>query len=65
MAGVCVRHWNLRSPQASRDLSVIEAPDERMEALAIAVALRAVLETPEKTAALVTPDRAPGPARFA
>jgi ATP-dependent helicase/nuclease subunit B len=39
-------------------LSVIEAADEREEALAIAVALREVLETPGKTAALVTPDRA-------
>jgi ATP-dependent helicase/nuclease subunit B len=40
------------------DLAVIEAADERQEALAIAVALREVLETPDKTAALVTPDRA-------
>ncbi len=39
-------------------VSVIEAPDERTEALAIAVALREVLETEGKTAALVTPDRA-------
>jgi ATP-dependent helicase/nuclease subunit B len=39
-------------------ISVIEAPDERTEALAIAVALREVLETDGKTAALVTPDRA-------
>jgi ATP-dependent helicase/nuclease subunit B len=40
------------------NVSVIEAPDERMEALAIAVALREVLETDGKMAALVTPDRA-------
>jgi ATP-dependent helicase/nuclease subunit B len=40
------------------DVCVIEAPDERTEALAIAVALREVLETDGKTAALVTPDRA-------
>jgi ATP-dependent helicase/nuclease subunit B len=40
------------------NVSVIEAPDERSEALAIAVALREVLETDGKTAALVTPDRA-------
>ena len=39
-------------------VSVIEAPDERLEALAIAVALREVLETEGRTAALVTPDRA-------
>ncbi len=42
---------------ALQDVSVIEAQDEREEALAIAVALREVLETEEKTAALVTPDR--------
>ena len=39
-------------------LSVIEAADEREEALAIAIALRGVLETKNETAALVTPDRA-------
>jgi ATP-dependent helicase/nuclease subunit B len=39
-------------------LSMIEAADEREEALAIAVALRETLETPDQTAALITPDRA-------
>jgi ATP-dependent helicase/nuclease subunit B len=39
-------------------LSVIEATDEREEALAIAIALRGVLENGNETAALVTPDRA-------
>jgi ATP-dependent helicase/nuclease subunit B len=39
-------------------VTVMEAADERDEALAIAVALREVLETPDRTAALVTPDRA-------
>ncbi len=38
-------------------VSAIVAPTRREEATAIAVALRAVLEVPEKTAALVTPDR--------
>ena len=38
-------------------LSLIEAPDQRGEALAIALALRGVVETPGETAALVTPDR--------
>jgi len=38
-------------------LSLIEAPDQRSEALAIALALRGVLEIPGETAALVTPDR--------
>jgi ATP-dependent helicase/nuclease subunit B len=39
-------------------LAVVEAADEREEALAAAVALREVLEEPGRTAALVTPDRA-------
>lgn len=38
-------------------LAVLEAADEREEALAIAVALRETLATPGATAALVTPDR--------
>lgn len=38
-------------------LSLVEASDERHEALVVAVALREVLETPGKTAALVTADR--------
>jgi ATP-dependent helicase/nuclease subunit B len=43
---------------AMKDVSVVEAPDERLEAVAIAVALRETLERDNKTAALVTPDRA-------
>ncbi|MGZ5896261.1 MAG: double-strand break repair protein AddB [Xanthobacteraceae bacterium] len=39
-------------------ISVIEAAHADEEALAIAIALRESLETPGKTAALVTPDRA-------
>ena len=38
-------------------VSLIEAADEREEALAIALVLRECLETPGATAALVTPDR--------
>ncbi|MGC1556160.1 MAG: double-strand break repair protein AddB, partial [Methylovirgula sp.] len=38
-------------------VTFIEAVDEREEALALAIALRQVLETPGATAALVTPDR--------
>ena len=41
-----------------RGLAVVEAADEREEALVIAIALRETLETPGATAALVTPDRA-------
>ncbi|GEP09227.1 double-strand break repair protein AddB [Methylobacterium gnaphalii] len=38
-------------------IAVVEALDEREEALVIALALRETLETPDATAALVTPDR--------
>jgi ATP-dependent helicase/nuclease subunit B len=39
-------------------VTLLEAPDEQMEALALALFLREALETPGRTAALVTPDRA-------
>jgi ATP-dependent helicase/nuclease subunit B len=42
---------------ALQGVSLIEAADEREEALALAIAMRQVLETPCETAALVTPDR--------
>jgi ATP-dependent helicase/nuclease subunit B len=42
---------------ALQDVSLIEARDKREEALALAIAMREVLETPDSTAALVTPDR--------
>jgi ATP-dependent helicase/nuclease subunit B len=38
-------------------VALIEAANQHEEALAIAIALREVLETPDETAALVTPDR--------
>ncbi len=38
-------------------ISLVEAENEREEALAIAIALRSVLEEQGKTAALITPDR--------
>ncbi|HEY0300319.1 MAG TPA: double-strand break repair protein AddB, partial [Rhizomicrobium sp.] len=44
--------------KALRDISMIEAANPEEEALAIAVTLRKALDTPGKTAALVTPDRA-------
>ncbi|MFO1168457.1 MAG: double-strand break repair protein AddB [Rhodoblastus sp.] len=46
-----------RAP-ALADICLIEAADEREEALAIAVRLREMLEAPGATAALITPDRA-------
>jgi ATP-dependent helicase/nuclease subunit B len=46
-------------PEAALDgLAVIEAANEREEALAIAILLREIAEDPTRTAALVTPDRA-------
>lgn len=44
-------------PEATRGLSLIEAPGEREEALAIAIALREAIEAPGAVAALTTPDR--------
>lgn len=44
--------------RALASLAVIEAANAEDEALAIAVALRETLETPGKSAALITPDRA-------
>ncbi|SFK47666.1 double-strand break repair protein AddB [Methylocapsa palsarum] len=43
--------------RALADVALIEASDEREEALCLAIALREALETPGETAALVTPDR--------
>jgi ATP-dependent helicase/nuclease subunit B len=43
--------------RAMAGLSVIETANAEEEALAIAVCLREAVETPDKTAALVTPDR--------
>src|SRR5438874_188532 len=43
---------------ALETLAVVEAVNAEEEALAIAISLREALETPHKTAALVTPDRA-------
>jgi ATP-dependent helicase/nuclease subunit B len=43
---------------ALADVALVEAGNEREEALAIAVALREAIETPGSEAALVTPDRA-------
>jgi ATP-dependent helicase/nuclease subunit B len=46
------------APLAVRGLGVVTAPDPAAEALQIALRLRAALEVPGRTAALVTPDRA-------
>jgi ATP-dependent helicase/nuclease subunit B len=43
--------------EALADMRLVEAEDEREEALAIAAMLRETLETPGRIAALVTPDR--------
>ena len=45
------------APQALEGISLCQCHDREEEALTIAVALREVLDTPGKTAALVTPDR--------
>jgi ATP-dependent helicase/nuclease subunit B len=43
--------------QALQGVDMVEAPDERLEALTIALYMRRTLETPHRTAALITPDR--------
>lgn len=43
---------------ARRDIRLIECPGPREEATVIALAMREALETPETSAALITPDRA-------
>ena len=52
------RFRRARRRRRSARIAVIEAANAEEEALAIAVALREAVETPDKTAALVTPDRA-------
>ncbi|MBO0661412.1 double-strand break repair protein AddB [Jiella sp. MQZ9-1] len=44
-------------PNVLDDVALIEASEPRVEALAIAVAMREALEEPGATAALITPDR--------
>jgi ATP-dependent helicase/nuclease subunit B len=54
------RDTSLAAPNVAAALdgvSVIVADNETEEALALAIAMREVLETPAKTAALITPDR--------
>jgi ATP-dependent helicase/nuclease subunit B len=48
----------IHADTAMQSVAAIEAANAEDEALAIAVALREAMETPDKTAALVTPDRA-------
>ncbi|SDR00422.1 ATP-dependent helicase/nuclease subunit B [Rhizobiales bacterium GAS113] len=43
--------------QGFEGIGVVEAPDERLEALAVALTLREAIETPDHVAALITPDR--------
>ncbi len=52
------KDFDAATAQALASLAMIEAANAEEEALAIAVALREAVETPGKTAALVTPDRA-------
>ncbi len=49
--------FTLEAEPAYEGISMIEAANADEEAQAIAIALREVMETPGKTAALVTPDR--------
>ncbi len=42
---------------ALEGVDMVEAPDERLEALVVALYMRRALEAPDRTVALVTPDR--------
>src|SRR4029453_12195280 len=60
MAAPAFSHkWETLRPAERRlgGIRVVELPDSAAEAQAFALALREALETPGKTAALVTPDR--------
>jgi ATP-dependent helicase/nuclease subunit B len=52
------KDFDAATAKALASLAMIEAANAEEEALAIAVALREAVETKDKTAALVTPDRA-------
>jgi ATP-dependent helicase/nuclease subunit B len=58
----CTDHWAEASGTGAEDalgaLTLVEAANEREEALAVALLLRETLEDDGRTAALVTPDRA-------
>lgn len=60
-ASQTIRWQNLRQkkldPKALKGLHILNCFDNRQEALSIAVLMRETLETPHKTAALVTTDR--------
>lgn len=49
--------WPATVDAALANVALVEADDAREEALGVAIALRETLETPGRTAALVTPDR--------
>ena len=52
------KDFDAAADSALKSVGMIEAANAEEEALAIAVCLREALETPGKTAALITPDRA-------
>jgi len=56
-AGLAERLSEADATAAMADLRLVEAADEREEALSVALALRETLEEPGAQAALVTPDR--------
>src|SRR5215471_4823019 len=55
---LAARDVPLRIERALETVAVVEAANAGEEALAIAISLREAVETPHKTAALITPDRA-------
>ncbi len=57
LPAACLTEWQGPAPLDIAGLARLETPDEAQNATAIAMILRDALETPGRTAALVTPDR--------
>ncbi len=57
LPAACLQDWQETAPLATAGLFRLAARDEQEDATAIAMILRDALETPGRSAALVTPDR--------
>jgi len=57
LAANALAEWRHAEPATIEGLTLLSPADQQEEAAAIAMVLREALETPEATAALVTPDR--------
>jgi ATP-dependent helicase/nuclease subunit B len=58
LPAACLPAWQNATPLDTTGISLLAAQDEEQNSTAIAMVLRDALETPGRTAALITPDRA-------